>query len=151
MGAHLLQNFARFQTVYVTPTNQPGQYNFFTPPMNSIAVNTMDKEWLSSIAKASGFLAEGYDFKVRFETGSSQLRTGWLRRRSQASPPWYPVHCVRTCTHACGLAVVVAVPVPCIPPSASTSPSNPLLPLPRLPPSHRRPPHRTLMPAAGGL
>lgn len=63
-GSHPLQNFARFQTVHVVPAGSEGQYNFNTPPMNSIVVNTGDTEWLSSITAASGFLAEGYEFKV---------------------------------------------------------------------------------------
>jgi hypothetical protein len=64
VGAHPLQNFARFQTVTVGPTSTPGQYRYDTPPMNSIAVNTSDSNWLADFSAASGFMAEGMSFKV---------------------------------------------------------------------------------------
>lgn len=66
-GAHPLQNFARFQTVNVVPTDTEGQYDFFTPQMNSLAINTGDAAWLASMTAASGYLAEGSDFKVSAE------------------------------------------------------------------------------------
>jgi len=67
VGDHPLQNFARYQTVYVTQSGSGAskQYTYKSPPMNAFAIDVSNKEWLSAMVRSPGLLAEGFDFKVR--------------------------------------------------------------------------------------